>query len=162
MITQTLVQELFNYDPLTGIVTRKITTNYNSKAGDVVGWKTSGGKYLAVSIQGKAMYIHRLAYLFTYGYLPKFIDHINGNRTDNRIDNLRECTQSQNGFNKKSTKSKSGIKNVVWHKNEKKWHVQITVNRKKHNFGYFKCIKEAEKIAVKARIELHGEFARHE
>jgi len=66
-----------------------------------------------------------LIFLYHHGYLPKFVDHIDGNKKNNRIENLREATKSQNAMNQKvSTRNTSGIKGVMWHKRDKKWFVQ--------------------------------------
>jgi len=158
MITQEQVRKLFDYNPETGDITRKISVSSNTMIGDPAGYKGKRG-YKYTSIKNKKYYNHRIAFLYYHGYLPKSIDHINGNPLDNSIKNLRECTQSQNGCNKKAIKSKSGVKNVTWNNNTKRWCVVIIKSCKKHCFGCYDDLADAEKVAIEKREELHGEFA---
>jgi hypothetical protein len=97
-----------------------------------------------------------------YGYLPKYIDHIDGNPSNNKIENLREVTNSQNCKNSKiSITNKSGVKNVHWNKENKKWRVQLTINGKTKCFGSYDNLDTAELVAQEARNKYHGEYARH-
>jgi hypothetical protein len=105
--------------------------------------------------------VHRLIFLMHHGYLPKYIDHINGIKTDNRIENLREATISDNSCNRLGH-SKSGIKGVSWSKYHKKWTVACWKNKKYYFVGHFKCLEDAKKAVIKARNLLHKNFARHE
>ncbi len=89
-----LCNERLDYNPDTGVFVRK-----KYKAGVVTGTKNKAG-YIVIGLGGKTHYAHRLAFLITWGYLPKFIDHINGDKSDIRIINLRGCTKSQNGMNR--------------------------------------------------------------
>jgi hypothetical protein len=105
---------------------------------------------------------HRLVFLLFNDFLPKFIDHINGNKSDNRIENLREANHSENMMNTKiRITNKTGIKGVNWHKASNKWTVQLMVNQKKKYFGIYDDIELAELVAIEARNKYHGEFARH-
>lgn len=88
------------------------------------------------------------------------VDHINGDRLDNRRENLRVCNQTQNNHNTHKPKSKSGYKGVVWVEDHKKWRAYITLNKKVKVLGYFKTAKEAAKAYDKAALENFGEFAR--
>lgn len=88
------------------------------------------------------------------------IDHINRNRLDNRICNLRACTLQENNMNKSiPCNNTSGIQGVSWDKNRNKWLVHITVNRKQIHLGYFNTIEEAAEARRQAEIEYFGEFA---
>ena len=89
------------------------------------------------------------------------VDHINHNTLDCRLTNLRECTRSENNANRSgaTSLSTSGVKNVNWDSHRQRWRVAITKDGKKHRFGSFASIAEAENVAIKARIEIHGEFA---
>ena len=96
-----------------------------------VGSKHAQG-YKHTKIKNKQFLLHRLIFMMFYGYFPKQIDHINGNRSDNRIENLRAVNNSQNQQNAKIRKdSKSNAKNVYWFKELQKWKVDIRINGKR-------------------------------
>ena len=95
-----------------------------------------------------------------HGYVPDLIDHIDGNKTNNNIDNLRPATKSENQYNKKkSTDSISGIKGVTWRSETNKWRVRITVDKKDIDVGYAKTLIEAKKMILEARLKYHKEFS---
>lgn len=160
MITQNLLQELFDYS--NGSLVRKKT----GKA--VVCSPTKGQRYLRISINGKPTSLHRMIFLHQNGYLPECIDHIDGNKENNNINNLREVTQQQNCLNSKHrVASKSPYKNVYlqaptknahWNRN---WVVTLMVNKKRKYLGSFKDLELANLIATEARDLYHGQFARH-
>ena len=153
-----LVRDLFDYNPDTGILTNKITRNYNSKAGDEVGYFVY--EYLTATIDGNPYPVHRICFLHYHGYLPELLDHKDTDTTNNRILNLRECTRSQNGYNQTIRKnSKSGVKGVTWHSRDKIWSAQIRVNNKSVYLGVFKNAEDAKKVVEVARLKYHGEFA---
>jgi hypothetical protein len=160
MITQSELKELLNYNQDTGIFTWKIPTR-KIKVGDNAGYINEAG-YVRLTISHKKYFAHRLAWLYVYGNFSKdTIDHINGNKSDNRISNLREATFVENKQNsKKSTKNTSGSKNVVWNKNCKKWQVQISLNRKLKYIGVFDNLEFASFVADEVRDIYHKEFAR--
>ena len=98
------------------------------RKGDVAGTEHGNG-YLKVRLGDKVYYAHRLVYYMHHGWMPEQIDHINGNRSDNRIDNLRAATKSQNALNSRMPKNNtSGVKNVSWCKSTsadiaaRRWH----------------------------------------
>ncbi len=155
MITQAELKNLVDY------VDGKLIAKTNSKqrkVGTVLGTLTPKG-YLLASVQGRLQRVHRLVFLYHHGYMPIQVDHIDGNRMNNKIENLRAATSSQNNQNRKATSS-SGIKGVVWHKQSKKWVASICVNRKSVHLGSFLSIEEAALVANKARQSAHGEFYR--
>ena len=132
-----------------------------SKAGDKAGSKNNTG-YLHVSIDSKLYKNHRIIWLMHNGSSPKFVDHIDGDPLNNKIENLRGATQSQNMMNLKTPRTNtSGIKGVSWYKPRRKWRVSVTVNGKQKSFGCFDDIELAELVAIEARNKYHGEFARH-
>ena len=130
------------------------------RAGDEAGCVRPDG-YMRVRINFVSYYAHRIVFLMHHGYMPQNIDHINGNRSYNRIENLRECTPSQNQKNRKPEASKSGIKGVIWNKDRNSWTVRVTINGKSKYIGSFKDIDLAELVAIEAREKHHGEFVRH-
>jgi len=117
--------------------------------------------YRHVTWQGKVHKVHRLIFLLEHGYMPKEIDHINGNRQDNRLENLREVTRSENQCNRGILASNtSGYAGVSWHKKSKAWVVRLMKNRKSHMIGYFKDLELAGLVASEARSLYHGTFAK--
>lgn len=97
-----------------------------------------------------------------HGYLPDVIDHIDGDILNNKIENLRPATHTQNMRNTKlSSRNNSGVKGVNWDKKSNKWRVHISVDGKTKTFGRFKDMELAELIAIEARDKYYGEFARH-
>ena len=152
--------ELFDYTD--GNLYRKISVGV-AKTGSLVGTNLSHGrKYLTVQIDGKHYRVHRVIYFMFYGSFPKVVDHINGDASDNRIENLRAASHSENSWNAKKTKANtSGIKGVSWHKKCSMWRARIKVQYKEINLGFYKSIQQAEQAVKQARLNLHGEFARH-
>lgn len=118
--------------------------------------------YRHVTWLGGIHKVHRLIFITVNGYLPKEIDHINGNRLDNRIENLREVTRSQNQYNKSRCRNNtSGYRGVSWHEKSKAWTVRIAVAGKPIRLGYFKDLELAGLVADEARSKYHGQHAYH-
>lgn len=161
MVTQEELKRLFSYDPETGLFTRLIGRK-GVAAGAIAGAVMLNG-YIAIGIKPKKYLAHRLAWFYHYGEWPeKMLDHVNGNKSDNRICNLRPCDKSKNACNSKlQINNKSGVKGVCWHKAMKKWHVQLRFEGKQHNLGFFDSLEEAARFVRQAREQHHGEFARH-
>jgi len=134
-----------HYDPKTGIFTRKIS-RASVKYGDTAGC-LSGSGYLYIGVCGHYFRAHRLAWLYTYGYLPENdIDHINKIKTDNRIENLREVSRACNRFNIGNQKNSStGVKGVHYTNigGYYYWLAHIRINNKLRNLGYYKDFDEA-------------------
>jgi hypothetical protein len=151
------IEKLFEYRE--GALYWKIRVANKCPAGKRAG-SISVGKYRKIMINGKNYYEHRIIYFLHYGYMPKVVDHINGCPDDNRIENLRDCTSSQNQYNKRLSKtSKSGVKGVCWSYVAKKWIAQITTNKKRKYIGSFDSLLDAEVAINNARRKFHGEFA---
>jgi hypothetical protein len=88
------------------------------------------------------------------------VDHINGNKLDNRRDNLRVATRSENNYNKGTqVNNTSGYKGVCWSKQRKKWRSRIVVEGREMHLGFFHCKHEAAEAYNKAALNYHGEFA---
>lgn len=129
------------------------------KKGSEIGYTDSKG-YRNVVIDGKNYKTHRLIFLYHYGYIPEYVDHIDGNPNNNNIDNLRECTKQQNNWNRKSNiNSSSNIKGISWYKPYNKWRVQIRLNGKKKHLGYFDDLEVAKIKIMEIRDEIHQEFS---
>jgi hypothetical protein len=157
MKEQLELKKLLHYDHQTGIFTWIKPTARRIKAGDVAGSIDHQG-YAKIRINNKLYSAHRLAWLYVYGYVPKIIDHINRNRADNRIENLREVSVNQNQWNSNIRKdNKSGIKGVSFNTTKNKWVVQCTKNNKKYHGGYFNNIEEAKIASLKMIERLHCE-----
>lgn len=122
-----------------------------------------GSGYVYISLNKKRYLAHRIIFCILNGYLPKYIDHINGNKSDNRIENLREATLSENQRNtSKRLTNKSGYKNICWEKGRLKWRVDIRLGDGKYKvIGRFEKISDAVVAAVNARKIYHGNFANH-
>jgi len=119
----------------------------------------NGDGYRRIKINGKLYAVHRLVWVMHGNDPVPFVDHINGEVLDNRIENLRAATHSQNCMNRRVRfDSKSGVKGVTWKKN--KWYTCVILDYKRHSAGSFDNKEEAIVALDKLREELHGEFAR--
>lgn len=154
-LTHQQIKALFDYDPLTGVVTRNKLVNHDKRAKQVVGDLNSAG-YLSVWITPKRYQLHRVIWMWVHGVWPtKPIDHLNHVRTDNRLSNLREASQLENTHNRtKSKRNWSGFIGVYWYARKHKWHAQITANRKRYHLGYFNT-PELASAAYQAAKRIH-------
>lgn len=161
--TQNRLKELFDYKN-GGLYWKKKTSNRSRiELGDHAGYLRKSG-YRDININGKDYLEHRLVYKWHYGYCPTQLDHINRIKDDNRIENLRGATQSQNFMNQgisanKTVSSSSKYKGVCWHKRKKKWSAEIMKNSKHYHIGYFNTEEKAAEAYNKAAIKLFEEFA---
>ena len=133
------VKDLFDYQQ--GKLIWKKNMGKNTVQGREAGTQDKN-RYRAVRINGKRYYVHRLVFLLHHGYLPRSIDHINQIKSDNRIENLRACSNSQNSVNVSKPKLKDSVKyrGVTWNERNKNnpWVASIRVNGKKTYLGAFK------------------------
>ena len=158
MITQQQVLALFEYRD--GALYWKVNAT-NTKIGQRAGTVSKGNKYRRIGIDKKYYLEHRLVWLMFNKELPELLDHVDNNPLNNRIENLRTANRSQNGQNKKTqTNNTSGIKNVHWSKEDKKWTVKMMVNKKLLRFGQYFDIDYAKFVAEAMRYKYHGKFAR--
>lgn len=165
-ITQEKLFELMSYNPDSGIFIWKHRENvgkeWNSRcAGKASGTLSSIG-YVFLTINGKKYYAHRMAWLYVHGFFPIVdIDHINMNRSDNRICNLRLATKSENMWNtQKRVRNTSGYKGVGFNKLVGKWEAKIMRHRKRIFFGYHETPEQAAAAIAAGVRELDGVFAR--
>jgi hypothetical protein len=156
MITQDLIQELFDYRD--GHLYWRHRVNKKHSIANPAGTINSIG-YRVITINGKKIHAHRLVWLWHGLELPDQVDHINGDRADNRIENLRVSDCMTNAFNSKlKSDNKTGVKGVSWCNTYQKWTVQIYAFKRKLT-GRFKSFDEAVAFAKQKRLELHGAFA---
>ena len=150
---------LFRYED--GALIRRVTTSYRGISGDRADQDNPKG-YRQVHAQRRMHWAHRIIFLMHRGYLPVEVDHRNGIRSDNRIENLRSANSSTNKQNLRIRKDNtSGIKGVCWHKGIGKWMAQCTVNKNYTILGYFDSAADAAKVVQEFRSIHHGEYANH-
>ena len=160
-ITQEQLHSILDYNPGTGIFRWRASSGH-MKAGKVAGTKVKNG-YLHIVINRKHYYAHRLAWMYIHGYFPEHdIDHLNGDRTDNRITNLREVSRGCNMQNAiVRSNNKSGFPGVHWDKRYKRWLVYISVHKKRYHIGYFDSLTEAAFARLTAEINCPGWTCNH-
>ena len=150
----------FSFDAETGIVTRKLAVA-NQPVGKIVG-SSNRDRYLCAQIDYCKFRLHRAIWAMVYGSWPTSeIDHINGDRRDNRLVNLRHVSRQQNAKNQGiRTDNKTGHKGVSWSNGKKKWVAFISLGGKSKNLGAYNDILEAVEAYRRASQMFHGEFAR--
>lgn len=154
ILTLVRLQELLRYDSETGGFTWLIATGRRAKAGDNAGGKPNNG-YLRIRIDTHLYKAHRLAWFYVHGFWPvNQIDHVDGNRANNCIYNLRDVTNSVNQQNRKAaqTNNKSGFLGVIADKYG--WCAGIRFNGKQTHIGTYKTPELAHEkyLAVKRCI----------
>ncbi len=158
-LTYEKVNRLFKYDQSTGFLFWRINFSKKIRAGCKAGYLNSCG-HLRLKLYGKQFYIHRIIWLMNYGYLPEnFIDHIDKDKTNNKLNNLREVSFQCNLRNKgNQNNNTSGVKGVTWHERDKRWRVAIGLNNKKYKLGSFKDFDEAVcfRLAVEQCLNWSG------
>ena len=137
-------------------------SSVNRPIGSIVGSFNKKHGYVQFRLNNKLEYAHRVVFEIIHGYAPSRIDHINGDKSDNRPCNLRACSSSQNSWNSglPSTNT-SGAKNVHWLPKKKLWQVNIKANGKYVFRKKFKSFNDAVLASINQRAIWHGEFANH-
>lgn len=153
----------YRYDPVTGVVSR----TDNGAACDTL---TSSRRYYFVQPKRAALgirglvYVHKLAwFLHTGQWPPQQVDHVNTNGLDNRIDNLRLASPTENIRNRRKPSRKdltSRYKGVSWQPDKRKWRARIVIDKQSHHLGYFESEKEAWTAYCEAATLFFKEFAR--
>lgn len=156
-LTQSYLQSIFRYED------GKLYWNvkkFKVKNGSLAGCFYKDA-YVKIRLDKKLYLAHRLIFMMFHGYLPREIDHINTNKHDNRIENLRPATKIQNQQNIRISKSNtSGVKGVTWNKHHQKYFVRCSVDGTRIHLGYYKELDDAKKVIEDFRLKHHGEFAR--
>lgn len=142
-----------HYCPDSGAFTWKVDTG-RVKPGDSAGCINDDG-YLSIVLCRKRYRAHRLAWFLMSGEFPHGdIDHINGDRSDNRWSNLRCVTRSENQQNQSMhSNNTSGVNGVYWCKNRRKWRARIVANGKTSTIGFYDDLADAASARRKADEE---------
>lgn len=159
------LRTLLAYDQKAGVFTWLVARN--SRGGKVlpgmIAGTPSGQGYVQIKADGVVYKAHRLAWAFANGSFPEKgmeIDHINGDRSDNRLTNLRLVTRTQNAMNQGvKSNNKSGCKGVSFRKDTQKWHARITVAGKIKLLGNFDTLESAVAARRAAETEFFGSHA---
>lgn len=161
-ITQELVRELFTYNG--GDLFWRNDHTYRNKAGDIAGFLRNDG-YRQIKIFSKPYLTHRLIFLYHHGYLPEYLDHIDRDRSNNKIGNLREVTGSQNRMNSEPRMGNNGSEKsskytgVSWRKDTHRWISYINGTKTRIYIGAFIDEEDAALAYNEKAKELHGEYA---
>lgn len=146
------LEERFDFDTENGVIRYRISIK-GIKAGDAAGVRRADG-YVRVKIEGRAYFAHRLIYFMATGKQPEYLDHINGDKSDNRIENLREATNSQNMCNHQKRQP------VGVFLRGRKWHGRVMKDYKTYRIQPSESRETAEMLLSELRDNLHGEFAK--
>lgn len=148
------LKERFSYNRDTGVLYRK------TRGASVVAGTLRTDSYRRVRIGAKAYFAHRLIWAIETGEWPETIDHINGNKSDNRLSNLRPATNAENLRNRgKQANNTTGFKGVYFSKAAGRYVAQIKTNSKMKYLGLFPSPELAHNAYLAAAEILHGEFA---
>jgi len=156
ILTEDRLKELLSYDPESGKFEWRAVRG-GGRPGREPGAVSSNG-YRRIGVDGTKYAAHRLAWFYVYNEWPGgMIDHINGDRLDNRIDNLRVATNELNQQNQRCARidNKIGLLGVNWEKWSRKYKAQIRVHGKKLLIGRFDCPLTAHRAYLEAKRRLH-------
>jgi len=163
------LKEFLDYNPDTGIFTwiKKLNRRMKDRlVGREAGVMNSWTYYIQIRFKGIDYRAHRLAYYMHHGIDPleKLVDHIDGDKSNNKINNLRLATKSQNGANRVNLPSNntSGAIGVCWDKKPKMWKALIMINGKAKHLGYFINKEDAIKARKEGEIKYFGDFRSRE
>jgi hypothetical protein len=161
MLTAHELRELLDYNPATGVFRWRVARSNRVKVGQETGCLNAYG-YKVIGIHGRVLQASRLAWLYTTGAWPEHdIDHINGDPADNRWENLRAATRSDNQCNRrKQSNNKSGFKGVHFDQKRGKWRARIAKRGHDVDLGFFERVEDAGRAYQAAAGRVHGDFAR--
>lgn len=148
---------LFEYRD--GALYWKVNRGSNAKAGARAGRLLPTG-YRSIQVSGRKYQEHRLVYLIHHGEVPNEIDHINGVKNDNRVENLRAANHSQNQANTAQRKSLSGLRGVRFIEESGRWAARIVFGGKEMRIGTFSTPDEASLAYKERAAQMFGEFVR--
>jgi hypothetical protein len=154
--TQERLSELLRYEPDTGRFFWKVDRRQFAKAGDIAGGLDANG-YWAICVDGELYRAHRLAFVIMTGECPVEIRHRDGDRSDNRWENLRRAS---NGAGLRSDNT-SGHRGITWSKRRRVWCVKIQTKGQVHNVGSFARPEHAIAAYREAAEKHFGPFAAH-
>lgn len=166
LINQTRLNELLSCDVNTGVFIwiKKASKYSHIKVGDIVGC-LQPNKYKVLTVDGRKYYAHRLVWLYVHGEFPQgeqnFIDHVDGNPSNNCINNLHICSQAENTRNTKAhADSVTGFKGVTYHKVSGKYRAKIQnpLTKKEDSLGLYLTPEEASHVYQLKAIEYSGAF----
>ena len=172
ILTQELAKELLRYDDESGNLywkararmhfqTDRACSMWNARYPLAEAGHKGEDGYIVIGILSTLYKAHRVIYLMCQGILPKEVDHIDGDKGNNRIANLRAASRRQNMANySKPENNTSGYKGVSWSRSSRKWKAYIKVMDKQKHLGCFPCKIEAAKAYNAAANKYHGEFAK--
>lgn len=149
------LRSYFSYNPDTGVIVRRMDSATGpGKTGDVAGHVTKRG-YVRIKHKCKSLHAHRLAWIIIHGSVVGDIDHINGDKSDNRLCNIRLVNAKENARNRaRSSKNTSGCTGVSWDKKSNKWHARISSNSGRVSLGVYDDIYDAIAARKQAEKEL--------
>lgn len=157
--TKERLSELFEY--VNGGKLRRKVSAGNQKAGVETTGKLERHGYCRILVDGEHYLFHRIVWRLVYGDEPEFIDHINSDRSDNRIENLRRVNKNSNCQHQlRPRNNTSGFIGVYRYSRSNSWVAKICVNSKSKTIGYYKDIKDAVLAYNDKCNELHGEFGK--
>jgi hypothetical protein len=158
-LTAERLRALLSYDARTGVLTRIVRTSNRCRVGDTAGSLTFYG-YLSVCVDGKDHFAHRLAWLYMTGEWPRGnIDHIDGDKTNNRWSNLRDVDQAVNMQNLRAAHkdSTTGLLGVSYCKERRRWYARIYARGHRASLGGFSSAEDASAAYQAAKKRHHSE-----
>lgn len=159
-LTASRLRELMEYDPKTGLWIRLYVINGRQRP--TSGNPTHSEGYCRITIKGERKFTHQWAFLYMTGSIPDEIDHINGDRSDNRWGNLRAATRTQNNGNRRVSKRHlpKGVTEVMSRgKKTGRFFARIHHQGQRRHLGCFASVEEAQTAYMNAAIAAFGQFA---